>query len=256
MNKPLRAFAFRPILGVSIFLVGVTWACMVLFRGGPATRSSVSATPPPGSRSMVVNTPPPLDFSESQAKQFVDRATEAVLGAVARVPNAAPTSADASAIAREASDTLNLAIFPSAKKYLEYLRERGEADGPFARWSEAERDAYVRSKTESFAGQEVDLANSEARWRYINGREVPVPTERGGYETARRSIDAVENPGAAGLTVLEILVPVPAKTLLKGTQPCRLGIWIGKTREKPSWTTMRIYTYDTPPTAGVMTPPF
>lgn len=256
MYKLVHAFAFRPILAVSVFVAGVTWACIVLFRGSPGNPSAIAFTPPPGTRTLVVATPPPIDFSESQATQLADHATEAVRSAVARVPDSAPTAADAASIAREASEILNLAIFPSARKYLAYLRERGETDGPFSKFTEAERDAYVRSKADSFAGQQADLPKTEARWRYINGREIPVPAERGGYETAHRSLDALKSPAASGLTVLEILVPIPAKTLLKGTQPCRLGLWIGKTRDKPTWTTMRIYTYDTPPTAGVMTPPF
>lgn len=252
-----------PLVAASLLCAaGLFWAVIVVRGGGRA--NTVSLNPPspasaiarPQSPSFVVATPPQIEFDTSHAKAFADRTTDTVRAAVGRIPVSPPTPADAAAIARETSDTLNLAIYPTAQKYLDYLRERGEADGPFAKLSESHRDAYVRSKSDSFAGQEVDLAKSEARWRYINGREIAVPSERGGYETPRRCVDAIENPSASGLTVLEILVPVPAKTLLKGTQPCRLGIWIGKTREKPTWTTMRIYTYDTPPTAGVMTPLF
>ncbi|MBN8599016.1 MAG: hypothetical protein J0L78_15190 [Planctomycetes bacterium] len=255
MQQSHHAFTFRSMLALVIFAVGVSWACFVIVRGG-GNSLAIALPPKSGEKTLVVAIPPPAVVDASQEKQLADRTTESVRAAVARVPVSPPNPADAAAIARETSDTLNLAIYPTAAKYLDYLRERGEADGPFSKFSESERDAFVRSKGDSFAGQSPDLSKVETRWRYINGREITVPDERGGYETPRRCVDAIEKPSASGLTVLEILVPVPAKTLLKGTQPCRLGIWIGKTREKPTWTTMRIYTYDTPPTAGVMTPPF
>lgn len=256
MQTRIRALAFRPIVALVICIIGISWALIVILRGGGTPTPIASVVPKSGDRTLVVATPPPHDFDASKAKEFANRTTDAVRGAAERVATSPVNPADSAAIAREASDTLNLAIYPTAQKYMEYLRERGEPDGPFAKLSESERDVYVRSKSDSFAGQVVDLSKCEARWRYINGRALAVPMERGGYETTGRSNSAVQNPGTSGLTVLEILVPVPAKTLLKGTQPCRLGIWIGKTHDKPNWTTMRIYTYDTPPTAGVMTPLF
>lgn len=256
MLKPgLRGIPIRAAVAGFVFVIGVSWALYSVFRGGGNSTITVS-TPEIEKHSVIVApTPPAIQPSQPQ-HEAVSRIAESVKSKVARVPTSSPSTADAVSIALEAADTFDLAINPSVEKYLAYLERRGETDGYFAKLKDAERDTYLRSKSQSFAGQYLDLEKAQVRWRYIDGREIEAPKEIGGYATPKRTFDAVMNPSASGLTVMEVIIPVAAKTVVMGTKPCRLGLWIGKTREKPTWTTMRIYTYDVPGNAGVVSPPF
>ncbi|MBL8876210.1 MAG: hypothetical protein JNM86_10485 [Phycisphaerae bacterium] len=239
-------------------IVGVSSTLIVLYRGGSPPAPSFAPPTQDGRIAIVVATPPPSTAPQNDTEYAAAFATAfgAIKSALAKVQVSAPSSSDAASIATEAADTFDLAINPSVEKYLAYLERRGEADGYFAKLKDVERDTYLRSKSQSFASQNLDLEKAQVRWRYIDGREIEVPKEIGGYATPKRTFDAVMNPSASGLTVMEVIIPVEAKTVVMGTKPCRLGIWIGKTREKPSWTTMRIYTYDVPGNAGVISPPF
>lgn len=255
LNSLLRGMPIRAAVAGLVFVVGVSWALYTVSCGGGNSATDTSPTTIAKHSVIVAPTPSTIQTSQPQQKGTV-RVVDSVKTKVKGVPSQSPSTADAESIATEATDTLDLAINPSVQKYLAYLEHRGETNGYFSKLNDAERDTYLRSKSQSFAGQELDTEKTQVRWRYIDGREIEVPKEIGGYATPKRTFDAVMNPSASGLTVMEVIIPVAARTVVMGTKPCRLGIWIGKTRERPTWTTMRIYTYDVPGNAGVISPPF
>ncbi|MBS0189480.1 MAG: hypothetical protein JSS51_15560 [Planctomycetes bacterium] len=237
-----------------VFVLGVTWAGYSIFHG--SRNSTVIALPSTGKEKVILApTPPPVVIAAKSDEGTADRVSATIKAKLKTVPISQPSSSEAAAIASESAETLDLASNPTVEKYLSYLEHRGEPNGYFAKLSQHERETYLRSKSQSFAGQDFDFDKAQVRWRYIDGKEIDVPKEIGGYATPKRTFDAIMNPSVSGLTVMEVIVPVPAKTVAMGIKPCRLGIWIGKTRENPSWTTMRIYTYDVPGNAGVVSPP-
>lgn len=194
-----------------------------------------------------------MDPSEQEASAV--RTTESVKAALATIRTQSPSVSDRAAIAKEASESLLLAIDPTAERYVAYLVGRGDAENPFIKLQPSDREELLRTRSQCFAGQQLDLSKIQVRWRYIDGRETEKLNDRGQNATPKRSFDAINNPETSGLTVMEVIIPVPAKTLTKGTKPCRLGYWIGKTRANPTWSTMKVYVYDIPGNVPILLPP-
>jgi len=255
-NESIRAIPWRLVLASVVFLGGCGWAIVTIMQSGITPTLTVS---PPSSQkpvALVAQTPPvraPMEESERQAAKT--RVSELVNASLIAIQTQSPSASDAALIAKEAAESLLLAVNPSADRYVAYLAGRGEPDSPFIKMTPQEREESLRTISQCFAGQQPDLSKVQVRWRYIDGREIDKPKDRGANATPKRSLDAINNPASSGLTVMEVIVPVPAKTLTKGTKPCRLGFWIGKTRANPKWSTMKVYTYDIPGNVPILLPP-
>lgn len=248
--------SWRLIFAGIVFVAGCGWAIVNVMRdpGAPTlSKSPLSSSKPVP---LVVATPPARPQMESSERETaVARTTEMVTTTLTAMPNRSPSDSDRAAIAKEASESLLLAIDPGPDRYADYLVSRGEPENPFVKMGPKEQEEFLRTTSQCFSGQQPDLAKVQVRWRYIDGREIDKPKDRGSNATPKRSFDALNDPVSSGLTVMEIIVPVPAKTLTKGIKPCRLGFWIGKTRANPKWSTMKVYTYDIPGNVPILLPP-
>ncbi|MBL8886590.1 MAG: hypothetical protein JNK16_08015 [Phycisphaerales bacterium] len=256
------SFSWRFALAAAICIGGLSWALLVILRGGSQPAPSIvppSTAPQAATRhgmNLVVSTPPPsthrLDNNEFNAA--VAKTAEAIKSAFAQVQVSAPSATDAASIAREASEVANLFVSPDGERTADYLVARGDKDHKFVAMTPAERDEFLRTTAQCFAGQQPDLSKVEVRWRYIDGRVIEKPKDVGS-STPRRTFDDVMNPEKNSLTAMEVIIPIPVKTLMMGTKICRLGLLIGKSKAHPTWTTMQIRSYDIPGNAGLLFPP-
>lgn len=253
---------WRIALAAAISIGGVSWALIILLRGGSAPAPSIvppSTTPQAATQQrmkLVASTPPPsthrLDNNEFNAS--VTKTAEAIKSAFAQVQVSAPSATDAASIAKEASEVATLFVNPDGERTADYLTARGDKDHKFVEMTPKERDEFVRTTSQCFAGQQPDLSKVEIRWRYIDGRVIEKPKDVGS-STPRRTFDDVMNPEKNNLTAMEVIIPVPVKTLMMGTKTCRLGLLIGKSKPHPNWTTMQVRSYDIPGNAGLLFPP-
>lgn len=249
-------FPWRLILAGAVFVGGCGWAIVSIMQDPRASTLSTAPSSPHKPGALIAAAPParpPMEAGEQEASAA--RTTESVNAALATIPIQSPSASDRAAIAKEVSESLLLAIDPTADRYMTYLVDRGDAENPFIKLQSGDREEFLRTRSQCFAGQQPELSKVQVRWRYIDGREIGKVTDRGQNGTPKRSLDATNNPESSGLTVMEVIVPVPAKTLTKGTKPCRLGFWIGKTRSNPTWSTMKIYAYDIPGNVPLLLPP-
>jgi len=205
---------------------------------------------------MVAQSPPSstihLDHNEFAAS--VSKSAEPIKAALVRVQGSAPSVSDAASIANEAAETANLLINPDAERTAAFLVARGDKDHKFVAMTPKEREEFLRTTSQCFADQQPDLSKIEVRWRYIDGRVIEKAKDVGSY-TARRTFDDVMNPEKNSLTAMEVIIPVPVKTLMMGTKMCRLGLLIGKSKAHPTWTIMQTRSYDIPGNAGLLFPP-
>ncbi|MFO0859670.1 MAG: hypothetical protein U0570_03875 [Phycisphaerales bacterium] len=244
------------VIAVMFCAAGITWAAWVLFRGAPNSSPAVLLPQPASARvAIVASTPPPTSRPSDDAfNAAVKAASDAIATAAAKLQLSPPSSADTDAIGKEAAETLSLFVLPDGERTREFLIARGDENNKINTLSPGEREKYIQTTAQCFAGQQPDLSKVEIRWRYIDGREVEKPANSGS-STPRRTFDDVMYPEKSGLTAIEVIIPVPVKTLMMGTKRCRLGLLIGKTREKPTWRTMQTRSYDIPGNAGLLFPP-
>jgi len=154
---------WRGAAAAVLCIAAVCWALIVFFRGGSPPAPSFVPPTQNGRIAIVAATPPPSTSPQNNTEYAaaVATASDAIKSALAKIRVSAPSSSDAASIATEAADTFDLAINPSVEKYLAYLERRGETDGYFAKLKDAERNTYLRSKSQSFAGQDLDLDKAQ-----------------------------------------------------------------------------------------------
>lgn len=254
--------SWRTGLAAAICLGGVSWALVVIFRGGSAPSPAVApptarqATPGQQNVKIVVAAPPPSSakLDDAEYKAVVATTSDAIKSTLARVQVSAPSALDATSIAMEASETANIFVNPDAERTAAFLVARGDKDHKFVAMTPKERDEFLRTTAQCFADQQPDLSKIEVHWRYIDGQVIE-KLKDSGSSTPRRTFDDVMNPEKSSLTAMEVIIPVPVKTLMMGTKTCRLGLLIGKTKANPTWRTMQTRSYDIPGNAGLLFPP-
>lgn len=257
-----RSISWPLIAACLLCAVGVIWAIVVL-RGGDRG-NTISIAPPTNSSpiavrqdlKLVVATPPPSSTTvdDAEYKARIAKLSEAIKSVLAQVQVSAPSALDAASIAMEASETANILVIPDAERTAAFLVARGDKDHKFVAMTPKERDEFLRTTAQCFADQQPDLSKIEVHWRFIDGQVIE-KFKNSGSSTPRRTFDDAMNPEKNSLTAMEVIIPVPVKTLMMGTKTCRLGLLIGKTKANPTWRTMQTRSYDIPGNAGLLFPP-
>lgn len=245
----------RVLLGVAISLVGCVWAVLAV-RGPQFTRRDAG-----GASTVPANLvlPVPTDLPRTNQDQ-----TDLLQAAVEKQAHSTLLAAEFNTLssvsrdsaAREIAQAASNILAPDFERYLKYCHNRGE-DKPFIlTLPEAHRESSFRTQCTSFAGQPVRDGATVCRWRVRAGQEVPVKDIEPISMTPKRAMGFLASSSAADpVDAIEYVFPTFAKTPAGETIPCRLGIWVGKSRSSPQWKMLRLMIYDVPPAGKTVVPP-
>ena len=265
----------RLLAGVAVALGGSAWALWILFGAGtPKTSSRIvpeNAQPAPtntrasstpvvtrsGNNKLVVSAPPPSTPATQEQLETLRALVAAEFASalsVEQLPGLA--ASDTPHLQTEIAEAATQVLLPDYQRHIAFSRARSVQEPFFSTLPESTRESSFRTASLSFAGRQIKPGTSRMRLRYRDGVEVSVADQESEAATRRGDLDLLRDAAKERLTAVEYIFGTTARTIDGKTVPCRLGIWVGKSRSSPQWRTFRICKYDLPPGTLTTTPPF
>lgn len=236
---------WRWCLGVGVAVFGGGWAIWTL--RGPhvnlpeGVRAGIDSVPvlSVSSRSSPAQ---PVGFEELRARVQAEAQRSFVGGDFSGL-----STEDRRSAASEVADTAGVILTPDYERYLQYCRERGEEKPFILTLPESQRSESFRTQSASFIGQPLRAGPMIMRWRFRSGTEVQVKDIEPISMTPKRSAGVTGRLPTDYLDAIECVFPTSARTVAGEIVPCRVGIWVGRTRSSPQWRALRVMIYDIPP---------